>query len=114
MKDKTTAALLALFLGGIGFHRFYLGKQFTGILYLIFCWTFIPTLLGFIESLVLFSISNDSFNAQYNRAYAIQEYKNNQENISLNKLRILKELNELKENGVISEDEFESKKKNLI
>lgn len=27
MKNKTTAGLLALFLGGIGVHKFYLGKS---------------------------------------------------------------------------------------
>lgn len=30
-----TALLLCLFLGGIGAHRFYVGKGFTGFLYLI-------------------------------------------------------------------------------
>ena len=29
MKDKTTAAILAFFLGGLGAHKFYLGKKAT-------------------------------------------------------------------------------------
>ncbi len=33
-KSKTTALLLCIFLGGIGAHRFYVGKVGTGILYL--------------------------------------------------------------------------------
>ena len=33
-KNKTTALLLCIFLGGIGAHRFYVGKGGTGILYL--------------------------------------------------------------------------------
>lgn len=33
-KNKTVALLLAIFLGGIGAHRFYVGKGGTGILYL--------------------------------------------------------------------------------
>ena len=37
MKSKTTAVLLAFFLGGLGLHKFYLGKTFQGFLYLIFC-----------------------------------------------------------------------------
>ena len=33
-KSKTTALLLCIFLGGLGAHRFYVGKGGTGILYL--------------------------------------------------------------------------------
>ena len=50
-KDKTTAGLLAILLGGIGAHKFYLGKTGQGILYLIFCWTYIPGILGLIEGI---------------------------------------------------------------
>lgn len=35
MKSKTTAYLLWFFLGVFGFHRFYLGKVGTGILFLL-------------------------------------------------------------------------------
>lgn len=34
MKSKGTAALLCFFFGGLGAHRFYVGKVGTGILYL--------------------------------------------------------------------------------
>ncbi len=34
-KNKTTALLLCIFLGGLGIHRFYVGKIGTGILYLL-------------------------------------------------------------------------------
>lgn len=50
-KDKTTAGLLGIFLGGFGAHKFYLGKTGQGILYLIFCWTYIPSILGLIEGI---------------------------------------------------------------
>jgi len=33
-KSKVTAALLCFFLGGIGVHRFYVGKVGSGILWL--------------------------------------------------------------------------------
>lgn len=48
-KDETVGVLLALFLGGFGAHRFYLGDTGLAIVYLIFCWTFIPGLIAFIE-----------------------------------------------------------------
>jgi hypothetical protein len=53
-KNRTTALLLTLFLGGLGGHHFYMGNVFTGVMYLLFCWTFIPLLLSIVE---LFTIS---------------------------------------------------------
>ena len=69
MKNKLVAALLAFFLGGIGIHKFYLGKGGSGILYLLFCWTGIPALLAFIDFIVLLVCSDDEFNYKYNRAF---------------------------------------------
>ncbi len=48
-KDEVVGVLLALFLGGFGIHRFYLGQTGAGVLYLIFCWTGIPSIVAFIE-----------------------------------------------------------------
>lgn len=62
-KNPTTALLLDLFLGGLGIHRFYLGENGTGILYLLFCWTYIPSIIAFFE---LFSITKkvNNYNLQ--------------------------------------------------
>lgn len=38
--------LLALFLGGIGMHDFYIGKTAKGITKLLFCWTGIPAIIA--------------------------------------------------------------------
>ena len=43
---------LCLFLGGIGAHKFYAGKWFTGLLYLAFSWTWVPVILSLIDLLV--------------------------------------------------------------
>jgi TM2 domain-containing membrane protein YozV len=48
-RDEVVGILLALFLGTFGIHHFYLHRTGLGILYCCFCWTSIPTLLGFIE-----------------------------------------------------------------
>ena len=53
-KDSTTAVLLAIFLGAFGAHKFYLGDAAMGVIYLLFCWTYIPGILGIIDA---FSIS---------------------------------------------------------
>ena len=48
-KDITPAVLWALFLGGIGAHHFYLGHTLIGVVFALFCWTFIPMLISIIE-----------------------------------------------------------------
>lgn len=48
-RDEVVGILLALFLGTFGIHHFYLRRTGLGVLYCCFCWTGIPTLLGFIE-----------------------------------------------------------------
>ena len=48
-KSKTTALLLCFFFGGLGIHRFYLGKTGTGLLMLFTLGGFgIWTLIDFI------------------------------------------------------------------
>jgi TM2 domain-containing membrane protein YozV len=68
MKSKTTAALLAFFLGGFGIHQFYLGNTGKGVAYLLFFWTLIPSIIAFIDFIILLTKSDDDFNAKYNRS----------------------------------------------
>ena len=53
MKNPTTGVLLALFLGGLGAHRFYMGQVGLGILYAVFIWTFVPAILGLVEAFLM-------------------------------------------------------------
>jgi TM2 domain-containing membrane protein YozV len=48
-KDEVVGVLLALFLGTFGAHHFYMRRPGLGILYCVFCWTGIPTIISFIE-----------------------------------------------------------------
>lgn len=64
-KNKIVAGVLALFLGGIGGHKFYLGKGFQGVLYLVFCWTLVPAFLGLIEGLNYLLMSERTFFERY-------------------------------------------------
>ena len=48
-RDEVVGVLLALFLGGFGMHHFYLRRTGLGIVYLCFCWTPLPWVLGFFE-----------------------------------------------------------------
>lgn len=58
--NKVVYCLLALFLGGIGVHKFYAGKTGAGICYLLFCWTFIPLILSLIDLIVGLCKHSDS------------------------------------------------------
>lgn len=61
VKSKITAGVLGILLGGIGVHKFYMGKIGMGILYLCFCWTYIPAIVGFIEGLIYLCSSDENF-----------------------------------------------------
>jgi len=66
MKSRLTAGLLALLLGAFGAHKFYLNANASGIIRLIFFWTWIPGLLGVYEGLVFLTMTDDDFNRKYN------------------------------------------------
>lgn len=65
-KDKTTALILCLLLGGIGAHKFYLNQPVLGVLYLLFCWTQIPIIIALIEFIIMVTSSNEEFDRKYN------------------------------------------------
>jgi TM2 domain-containing membrane protein YozV len=67
-QNRMTAALLALFLGGLGAHKFYLGKPALGLVYLIFCWTFIPAVVALIEGIGYLSMSDEVFAEKHGTA----------------------------------------------
>ena len=64
-KSKVGAAILALLLGGIGAQRFYLNTPGVGILCILFAWTGIPALVGFIEGLIILVENDRDFEERY-------------------------------------------------
>lgn len=64
-KSKTTAGILAILLGGLGIHKFYLGKIGMGILYILFCWTYIPAIVGVIEGIIYLTSTEEKFYYKY-------------------------------------------------
>ena len=63
---KLAAGLFGILIGGLGVHKFYLGEAGLGILYLLFCWTGIPSLIGLVEGIIYLTMSDADFNAKYN------------------------------------------------
>ena len=74
-KTKVAAGLFAIFLGGIGMHKFYLGQVGQGIVYVLFCWTFIPSVIGLIEGIIYLTMSDQAFAEKYGMALRSNEAK---------------------------------------
>lgn len=64
-KSRTTAAALAILLGGVGAHKFYLGKPIYGIVYALFVLTLIPAFIGLIEGIRYLMMSDAEFQNLY-------------------------------------------------
>ena len=64
-RNRVVAAIIAIFLGGLGIHKFYLGKTGQGVLYPLLFWTFIPALIGLIEGIRYLLMSDDAFAKEY-------------------------------------------------
>lgn len=65
IKSKTTAGILAILLGGLGIHKFYMGKIGVGIVYLLFCWTYIPAIIGVIQGIMYLTSNEHNFQVKH-------------------------------------------------
>ena len=64
-KNRSIAILLAIFLGSIGIHRFYLNQPGMGVLYILFSWTFIPAFVSLIEAILFLFTDEETFQLKY-------------------------------------------------
>jgi len=68
-KQKVTAGILGILLGGLGVHHFYLGSTITGVIELVA--TFVTcgfgALLGLIEGIMLLVMDDAEFDRRYNQ-----------------------------------------------
>jgi TM2 domain-containing membrane protein YozV len=97
MKNRIVTALLAIFLGAFGGQKFYLGKTGQGVLCLIFWWTLIPGLFGFVEGLTLLGMSDEDFDAKYNlsghgRLLQREKYELERKKLKIEHLKLEREL----------------------
>lgn len=64
-KNKVVAGLLAILLGGLGIHHFYLGSTMAGVVTIVACCGF-SGVLGLVEGILLLMMSDAEFDAKYN------------------------------------------------
>ncbi|EHJ08459.1 TM2 domain-containing protein [Staphylococcus simiae] len=51
--NKTIYVLVAIFLGGVGVHKFYADQFGQGLLHLLFFWTGIPSVVAIINAIIV-------------------------------------------------------------
>ena len=113
-KSRKIAAVLALTgtLSPIaGWHKFYLGQPLWGVVYLLLSWTPIPRAASAIES-VWYLLQNEAeFDENFNQSSPqILIAPNNVKAIS----EAMRQLDALREDGLISEYEFEQKRRQML
>ena len=62
--NRKEAGILALIFGGLGIHKFYIGKYGQGIIYAVFCWSFIPLFLGIADGVHYLTETDERFAAE--------------------------------------------------
>ena len=67
-KSKISAGILALLLGGVGVHYFYLGSWGWGIICILFCWTYIPVLVSLVFGVHYLILSDEDFARKVNKS----------------------------------------------
>lgn len=66
-KSKVVAGLLAIFLGGIGAHRFYLGQPKLALLYIAGLFVGVSIIVGFVEGIRYLALSDSRFKEEVHR-----------------------------------------------
>ncbi|KAM3102797.1 SHOCT domain-containing protein [Phormidesmis sp. 146-12] len=130
-KNRKTAAILALVsavplpLLGVslhlaGLHKFYLGQKWWGVLYMLLAFTPIPAVAGVIEGVWYLIQDPDEFDQNFNEGVSLQETiqppvvsRKTSPKVSTI-AQDLRELDQLRQDGLISEYEFEQKRRKLL
>jgi len=85
MKNRKTAALLAIFFGGVGVHKFYLNDAGSGIFYIMLTifganlGVPIGSILGWIDAFTFLTMSDERFDKKYNSSRRIKRSNNRTE-----------------------------------
>ena len=116
-KARRVAAILA-FSGAVipvsGLHKFYLGQPVWGILYLLLSWTPIPHVASAIEGFWYLVQDPDDFDRNFNLNSPVTVQSSVDPSQVAAMAEALRQLEQLRQEGLISEYEFEQKRRKLL
>lgn len=119
-KSRKIAALLALtgtLIPIAGLHKFYLGQPLWGLVYLLLSWTPIPHAASAMEGVWYLLQDEHEFDGNFNQeGLPRQTYSPavSAQNNVLAMAEALRQLDCLREDGLISEYEFEQKRRQML
>ena len=115
-KSRTIAAILA-FSGTLtisGLHKFYLGQPLWGILYVLLSWTPVPKVACAIEGVWYLTQEEETFDRYFNLGESVTRVPSPVGNQVESVANALRELEALRQDGLISEYEFEQKRRQML
>lgn len=117
-KSQKLATILA-FAGTVtipGLHKFYVRQNGWGVVYLLFWWTTIPSIASAIEGVWYLSQDREEFDQNFNVGLlpeSFQTIPTDPDRVSAI-AQALRQLDSLRQEGLISEYEFEQKRRQLL
>lgn len=116
-KNRKIAAILA-FTGTVipiaGIHKFYLGQPLWGVVYVLLSWTPIPHVASAIEGFWYLVQNSDEFDRNFNMN-VVSTVSPTATSQQVNALaEALRQLECLRQEGLVSEYEFEQKRRQLL
>ncbi len=115
-KSRSIAAILA-FAGTLtisGLHKFYLGQPLWGLLYVLLSWTPIPKVASAIEGVWYLAQDEEAFDRNFNQGKSGTRNLHPQTDQVAAIAEALRQLDALRRDGLISEYEFEQKRRQLL
>ncbi len=115
-KNRQVAAILAF--GGVmlpvaGFHKFYLGQHLWGIVYVLLSWTPIPHIASAIDAVWYLTQDSTRFDRKFNSSSLLSSAAIVAHPMT-SVAESIRELDKLREDGLISEYEFEQKRRQWL
>jgi TM2 domain-containing membrane protein YozV len=116
-KNRQVAVILA-FAGMVfpvaGFHKFYLGQPVWGTVYLLLSWSPIPHIASAIEAVWYLTQDSTHFDRNFNLLGGISSAPILQSQSVVTVAETIRELDNLRADGLITEYEFEQKRRQWL